>query len=201
MGYYTRVLTTTEACVPVGQLQGTLEEERNRAVIKVASGSESDWEQLILMHRNGPDIAIIERSPVFDGSLGSEELDEFGDTLQEGLPSSAAEWLRAYFPKVKCIYAFQHLKGTDEENGFAALNALRNEIWSVAPAILQADHEGFSNEAGYHILWQFSDNVNGDWWMGVLRDGEWVHFQMDLGNREHREAFLRGEVPDGMRRA
>jgi hypothetical protein len=34
--------------------------------------------------------------------------------------------------------------------------------------------------------------------MGVLRDGEWVHFQMDLGNRKHRAAFRRGEVPEGV---
>jgi hypothetical protein len=34
--------------------------------------------------------------------------------------------------------------------------------------------------------------------MGVLKDGEWVHFQMDLGNKKHRAAFLRGEVPEGV---
>lgn len=68
-------------------------------------------------------------------------------------------------------------------------------IRAAAPSIIQADLEGFTNEEGYHILWQFSDPVTGPWWMGVLKNNAWVHFQMDLGNVSHREAFLRGEVP------
>jgi hypothetical protein len=34
--------------------------------------------------------------------------------------------------------------------------------------------------------------------MAVLRDGKWIRFQMDLGNRKHRKAFLAGKVPDGV---
>jgi hypothetical protein len=37
------------------------------------------------------------------------------------------------------------------------------------------------------------------WWMGVLRNGSWTHFEMDLANRMHRKAFLQGEVPDGVK--
>ncbi len=68
-----------------------------------------------------------------------------------------------------------------------------------APSILQADSEGFSNEGGYHILWQFNDSVEGPWWMGVLRDGKWTHFEMDLGNQKQRESFLLGLIPEGSR--
>ena len=66
---------------------------------------------------------------------------------------------------------------------------------------MQADREGFSNEDGYHILWQFSESAKGDWWMGVLRDGSWTHFQMDLGNLKQRESFFQGLVPDGAKLA
>jgi hypothetical protein len=31
--------------------------------------------------------------------------------------------------------------------------------------------------------------------MAVLQDGTWHHFKMDLGDPDHRAAFLRGEVP------
>jgi RNA polymerase sigma factor (sigma-70 family) len=61
--------------------------------------------------------------------------------------------------------------------------------------------QGFSNEDGYHILWQFSDSVDGEWWMGVLQDGRWQHFQMDLGNRKQRESFFQGQIPDGTKPA
>jgi hypothetical protein len=34
--------------------------------------------------------------------------------------------------------------------------------------------------------------------MGVLQDGVWRHFSMDLGDSDHREAFLKGTVPDDL---
>jgi hypothetical protein len=56
--------------------------------------------------------------------------------------------------------------------------------------------EGFSNEKGHHVLWQFSEVVEGEWNVAVLDpDGKWVAFTMDLGNLEHRRAFLDGRVP------
>jgi hypothetical protein len=89
------------------------------------------------------------------------------------------------------------LSGTDYKNGWDILEVVRSAISSHAPSISQADLEGFSNEQGFHILWQFSDSAHGQWNMGVLRDGQWVHFEMDLGNHDHRNAFFIGEVPRG----
>jgi hypothetical protein len=37
--------------------------------------------------------------------------------------------------------------------------------------------------------------------MGVLQDGDWKHFQMELGDHQHREAFFRGEIPKGAKTA
>jgi hypothetical protein len=200
MGYYTRVLTTRKDCVPISVLAGALKKERCRAVIQTEDDP-GDWNQAILTHPGGPEIAAIERNPVVEGSLGAEELQEFHDELDGALPRSGAAWLREFFPRVRCIYAFQHLSGTEKKSGFSALSAVRNALWGAAPAVLQADGEGFSNEEGYAILWQFPDSVSGEWWMGTLENGKWVHFQMDRGNREHRRAFLNGEVPAGTRRA
>jgi hypothetical protein len=55
--------------------------------------------------------------------------------------------------------------------------------------------DGFTNEEGFHIVWQFSDTVSGAWNMAVLQDETWYHFLMDLGDLDHREAFQNGEVP------
>ena len=98
---------------------------------------------------------------------------------------------------MKVIYAFQLLKGTDVSGGWSQLHRLYSAVWNHAGGILQADGEGFSDEGGFTILWQFSDGVSGEWNMGVLKDGDWVHFQMDLGNEHHRKAFFSGQVPDG----
>lgn len=197
MSYYVRVLSTSSDCIPLPVLQSTLAEDNLQATLSADEGTSNDWEQLILSHDDGREIACIERNLVQDGSLGSEELAEFADEVAESKPASAAKWLLDYFPRVRCIYAFQVLSGTDHKNGWEILGAVKSRIWSFAPSILQADSEGFSNEDGYHILWQFSDSVDGAWNMGVLQDGRWKHFEMDLGNHKQRESFFRGQVPDG----
>jgi hypothetical protein len=199
MGYYTRVLTTEENCMPVSEIEKALAEGHLSSRIEVEDGSETDWERIVLMHEDGTEIAVVERNPVAEGSLGAEELEEFREELHDAKPLSGAEWLQTFFPRIKCIYAFQHLSGTEKEKGFEILEAARNALWAAAPAIIQADNEGFTNEEGYHILWQFSEGVSGPWWMGLLRNGTWVPFEMDLGNEEQRSAFLRGEVPNGVR--
>jgi hypothetical protein len=197
MGYYIRVLSTSSDSIPISKLESALDTEHLQATLDVEAATSDEWEQLILRHSDGPEIAAIERNLVEDGSFGKEELAEFAEMIPDCKPESAAQWLLEYLPRVRCIYAFQLLSGTDHKNGWDILAAVKGQIWSFAPSILQADEEGFTNEDGYHILWQFNEPVTGTWWMGVLRDGKWVHFQMDLANLEHRAMFLRGEVPDG----
>jgi hypothetical protein len=141
---------------------------------------------------------VIERNPVSEGSVGEDDVAEFIEDTQDAKPESGVAWLHEYLASVKTIYAFQHLQGNEFEEGSSALHALRTKLWERGDAILQADSEGFTNEEGYHIVWQFSDSVSGPWNMGVLQDGVWRHFSMDLGDPDHRAAFLEGSVPDDL---
>ena len=201
MGYYIRVLSTSADCVPSSELSSEFEKRNLRATLSGVVDTNGDWEQLVLEHSDGQPIASIERNVVQPGSLGAEEISEFSVEVMDCQPAEAATWLCDYFTRVRCIYAFQLLDGTDHRNGWEILAAIKNHIWTAAPSILQADREGFTNEDGYHILWQFSDEVEGDWWMGVLQDGAWQHFQMDLGNRIQRDAFRQGQIPIDAKRA
>jgi hypothetical protein len=196
MGYYIRVLGKNLTTIPVQELR----EVALPAVVDLAESSADTWGQLILKHKSGQEIAVIERNPVVEGELGADELQEFLDELPHHKPDSAAAWLQEYLPTVTVIYGFQLLSGTDVDDGWTPLNRLHRAIWSHAGGILQADGEGFSNEEGFTVLWQFGESVTGQWNLGVMaQDGRWVHFEMDLGNDEHREAFWRGEVPAGVR--
>ena len=201
MGYYIRILSPTDNCVPYAELQASLVSDTPSATLTIEAGSEANWEQIILSHPNGTEMAVVERNSVNAGSLGAEELQEFREEIADCAPASAVAWLIDYFSRVRTIYAFQLLSGTEAEGGWDILEALRDAIWQRSKGIFQADGEGFSNEEGYHILWQFSDSVSGSWWMGVLQDGSWVNFEMELGDPQHRQAFLRGEVPQGVKRA
>ena len=114
-------------------------------------------------------------------------------------PDSAAAWLQAYLPKVKVIYAFQLLGGTEVNDGWTPLHSVHAKVWDLAGGLIQADEEGFTNEDGFTILWQFSYSASGSWKCAVLgKNGDWVGFEMELDNAEQREAFRRGELPNGV---
>ena len=63
--------------------------------------------------------------------------------------------------------------------------------------LFQSDGEGFSNEEGAHILWQFDDDVAGPWKMAILQGTRWQSFMMDLENKGQRRAFLEGQLVKG----
>ncbi len=198
MGYCVRVLGTSDEPLPVELLRAVIDEFGLAATVNCETEDQTNWKQLILSHSDGTEIALIERGLVREGSLATAELSEFDEEIAKCHPKSAVEWLRAFFPKVRVIYAFQLLSGTDHKNGWDILGTIKALIGSIAPSIFQADSEGFSNKDGDHILWQFSESVDGAWSMAVLDGSKWIQYEMDLGNQNHREAFFRGEVPDGV---
>ena len=149
-----------------------------------------------MANSDGEELMQIERNPVIEGELGQDELQEFREDIQENKPTSAVKWLDKYFDKVKVIYAFQLLDASMEDKNFEIVGSIKTTIWNRLGGLLQADKEGFSNEDGYHILWQFADNVTGDWSMAVKNIfGQWTNFTMDLGDKKQREEFWTGKVP------
>ncbi|ABF41241.1 hypothetical protein Acid345_2240 [Candidatus Koribacter versatilis Ellin345] len=199
MGYYIRVLGTKVDAIPIDLMRSAAEP----AVIKIEKQSrEANWTQVVLSHADGQEIALIERNDVVSGELGAEEIQELMEEVQQYKPASAVAWLREFLPRVRVIYAFQLLSGTDVNDGWTSLHALYSKIWNRAGGILQADGEGFSDEDGYTILWQFSEDATGEWNVGTRRpDGGFVHYAIELGNPKHRSAFLEGEIPKGVKLA
>ncbi|MFZ0747095.1 MAG: hypothetical protein WAM85_22020 [Terracidiphilus sp.] len=195
MPYFTRVLSKDEEFPPFDELAQWIRTEHPEFKLTVEDGEEEEWETLLLSGNDEVEVALLERIPAYD-DLG--EVAEFIEDLEDCKPETGVAWLKEYLASVKTIYAFQHLQGSETEDGGNALHALRSHLWERGDAILQADHEGFTNEEGFHIIWQFSDSVSGPWNMGVFQDGNWHHFKMDLGDPDHRAAFLNGEMPSDL---
>ena len=191
MPYYTRVLSKDEEFPPFDELAQWVRAEHPEFKLTIEDGEEEEWDTLLLSGNDDVEVALLERIPVFHEG----ELSEFLEDLEDCKPETGVTWLKEYLAEVKTIYAFQHLQGADTEDGSSVLHALRAFLWQRGDAIIQADNEGFTNEDGYHIVWQFSDSVSGPWNMGVFQDGTWYHFKMDLGDPDHRAAFLSGEMP------
>jgi hypothetical protein len=197
MGHYIRILSPRPARVAMSRLTEALE-ELGAPVALSGDSDETNWRQMILAHPEGEDIAVVECDLVEPGSLAAEEIAELLEEIADAQPASAVAWLQSYLPKVKAIYAIQVVAGAAKGEGWDIVDAVRQALSEQAGGIIQADNEGFSNEEGYHILWQFEEDVEGDWWMAVLRNGKWVKFEMDLGDPDHRAAFLAGKVPAGV---
>jgi len=198
MPYYTRVLTKQEDFPSLDELAQFIHTEHPEYKLTLEEGTQEDWESLLLSGNDEVEVAVLERYAVFDGSNGQDEIADFILDLEECKPDTGVQWLIEFLGEVKSIYAFQHLQGTETVDGGNALHALRSHLWERGDAILQADNEGFTNEDGFHIVWQFSDSISGPWNMGVYKDDIWYHFKMDLGDPDHRAAFLAGEVPDDL---
>jgi hypothetical protein len=198
VAYSTRVLSKDEEFPSFEELAQLMQAEHPEYKLAIEEGGEEEWETLLLSSVDEVEVALIERHPVTEDSLGKDEIEEFLEDTRECKPESGVEWLQDYLTTVRTIYVFQPLQGAETIEGGNALHALRSALWARGDAIIQADGEGFTNEDGYHIVWQFSDEISGPWDMAVLQDGTWHPFKMDLGDPYHREAFLKGEIPDDL---
>jgi len=198
VAYYTRVLSKDDEFPAFAELAQLIRTEHPDFRLTLEEGSEEEWDVLLLSGLDEVEVALLVRNPVSDGSMGQDEIADFLEDLQDCKPNSGVQWLENYLSGVGTVYTLQHLQGSETVDGGNALHALRSALWERGDAIIQADGEGFTNEEGHHIVWQFADSVSGPWKMGVLQDGVWQHFTMDLGDPEHRAAFLSGTVPDDL---
>jgi len=194
MSYYTRVFSKDDEFPPFDELALWLRTNHPDYKLTLEDGEEEEWESLLLSGTDEVEVALLERIPVYD----PDELGDFLEELEDCKPETSVDWLKEYLAEVKTVYAFHHLQGAETVDGSSALHALRSHLWERGDAIIQADNEGFTNEEGFHIVWQFSDSVSGPWNMAVLQDNAWQQFKMDLGDPDHRAAFLEGEMPSDL---
>lgn len=201
MGYYIRILGKADPDIHLDELVKSVEKEGLSAKFAFdPKESPEQWTVVAIADSNGNDLMQIERNPVLVGELGHEELEEFREIIKEYKPASAAAWLNNYFNDVKVIYAFQLLNNAFDDAHYPIVAAVRLAIWKKTGGILQADNEGFTNEDGYHILWQFSDDVSGEWSMAILASPDkWITFTMDLGDENQKREFQSGKFPETAR--
>ncbi len=202
MPHYIRVLGSQDPDIHIDELIHNLRQDGLTAKFELDPNEQAgNWTMIDVLNADGTALAQIERNPVIDGELGQDELDEFKEIVQDYKPASAVQWLTNYFDRVKVIYTFQLLNAVFDYNNFEIISSIKATIWNKTGGILQADNEGFSNEDGYHILWQFSDNVSGDWHCAVINSaGTWDNFVMDLGDTTQREEFQNGNIPKNAKR-
>jgi hypothetical protein len=200
MPYYIRLFARFARHVPIESIVASLASRGlPRIHFHVEEGSSNEWTSVLFKNDRGDKICIVERNESGVDGLFDEEVAEFVEILGNCLPRSGADWVASYLTRAEVVYACQFLEagssaGEDEV-------APHNILWAIkdkAGGIIQADNEGFSNEDGYSVTWQFDDTVSGPWNCAVLtKKDQWTAFEMDLGNRTQRAEFMDGKVPRG----
>lgn len=197
MAYFLRVLGKDPQCVPLYVLREALACSRLPFELRILQGpGDKAWDSIELGAR-GRTIAVITRLSLATPDWEARELTELFGEFGTMRPFSAASWLAEYLAGVRVVYRLEVLPGIDEISGWPALHLVEGAIWEWAGGILQSDGEGFTNENGYFVLWHFREDASGPGNMAVLEDGDWIEFEMDLGDVEQRAAFLEGRVPEG----
>ncbi|QHS59955.1 hypothetical protein [Chitinophaga agri] len=202
MSYYIRILGTENPDIHLDDILEALNDEGVSGKIGAFKNELPEkWTRFELRNEKDKVLAVVERDAVKADGMGKEELDEFRETIMDFQPATAAKWLNNFFDRVTVIYAFRLLPLALEEENYPIVTAAQSFIWEKVKGILQADDEGFTNEEGYHILWQFGDDEEGPWSCAVLNaDGKWENFSMELGDKEQQKAFKQGQVPAGAQR-
>ena len=197
MGYFIRVLGLNDIDIHLDELSAALKTAGLKAAFQLGESCEPrKWSMLEVRAEHGTRLIQIERNRVVPGKLAQQELDEFREIIREHQPLSAVQWLDNYIGRINVVYAFRILDAALLDDNFEIVSVVKTEIWGRTGGLLQNDQEGFSNDNGDHILWQFPDDVTGDKYCAVLDDkGSWQRFRMDLGDPFQRMAFWAGEVP------
>jgi len=167
---------------------------------KLATGTAKNWREITVARADDSWAFTLGRCAVEGAdSTGAQEIEFFRDELKGAEPAVNVQWVAQYLTRVRTIYTFTCASGFSETSAFGLVNDLIESFQQDGPGgILYAEGEGWSNEDGQHITWEFSDRVTGPWWMAVRADNGWTVYQMELGNREHRRAFKAGAVPAGV---
>lgn len=180
----------------VSEISEEIEEEQ---IAELTEGTPREWRQIAVTYPDGEWSFDFERRSVAAVATNddpwTDNLEFFREGLAEATPGVNVQWIAQYLTRVQTVYMFRCSINAPDSNLELVreiIDSLRNE---GPHGLLYADLEGWSNEDGQHITWEFSDGANGVWWMALRAESGWNVFQMDLGNYEHRKAFQAGEVP------
>lgn len=202
MGYYLSVLSPSEAPVGLKALRERFLDEAFDAGLVVTEGDEKDWLHVEVSAADGRALFDLFRHAVQKKGV-DDHLSSHLESIEGQQPASAARWLSEYLKRVRTIYTIEVLDARPQGEGddWDVVWATQAVLLESAGGILQADGEGYSNDAQDHILWQFDEGASGTWRMAVLDElDRWQRFEMELSDVAAREAFLAGRVPDGAKR-
>jgi hypothetical protein len=159
------------------------------------------WTTLTLYLDSGEPVVEIEKFSQQDETL----VDAIQETVRLLLddknpvkPTSAVKWLCQFMSRVKVLYEFRPMQAINTNEGWKIFNEVWTNLRETLQGIVHLDDEGFTNEDGVQITWEYPGEETGDLKVAVLNEKgeEWIEYTMDLANQAHKELFMAGKAPD-----
>lgn len=207
MAAFVRILGINDSCVDILDLSDYLEEKGLTVLMGVPKTEKTDnWTELGVYNGENECVMFVLRSIVAAGQEGGEELDRLREQLEQARPDSAAKWLGQYFENIRVIYSFDFVYNNRSFpevwdlngalNNFELADAVLKYILKHSGGIMQTDGDGYTNEAGDMILWQYEGTVSTRRNGAVLdSQGNWMSFNMDAADATQLAEFLEGKRP------
>lgn len=191
MSYKVRLLTPSQKFIPFSNI----EKVSNR--IKLVSGTDASWEKIEIYDSHDILLSTLQHDLVIPGSNGETTLNELDKTIRDKYPVTARQWLKNYFTAVNTIYTFDIFTYYMNENGWPTLGGIQNFLKDSLAGIIQADNEGFYNEAGLYIMYQMYEGATGNVTASSLNDkGEWSYsYSLRLDDKKSIDLFKQGITP------
>ena len=193
MSEFARLITKSEKEINFGNIDEVL--HGTDMELEVEKDGDGNWRKIILKRNDFNQIlSVITKAENLE-----DEKKLLIDGLKDSEPANAAEWVKEYIEEAKNIYKFEIMEGSEDQYGWYTLESVREAIWEEVEGILQNDGEGYRNEEGFFIVWQFEYEVEGPYEAAVMdKKGKWHCFEMELENEEHVLQFKNGKVPQGL---
>ena len=194
MSEYIRLITKNENEINLKNIEEIL--KNTDMVTEVINNTSGNWEKIVVKREDTNQIVTV--------LTIAENIEEEKKNLEKDImgaePSNAAEWVLKYLNDSKKIYKFEILEGAEDQYGWYTLESIREAVWEDVEGILQNDGEGYRNEEGFFILWQFEyEELEGPYEAAVMdKKGKWQCFEMELSDEEHISQFKDGKVPEGL---
>lgn len=195
MDFFIRLFSKTDKRLQREVLLGAFYNQKNRKGIVIEEEKTSTHNHFLVKKKNKELLMIIELLPKLKDE-DNAKLNEIIFSLKEKKPKNSAKWMEKYLKKTKSIYEFVPLLDLESAEDWDIVTELYHEAWVYLRGVYQIKDEGFTNESGDIILWDFPFSATGQRVMAVKTiTGRWKTFLMDLESTIQRKSFFRGRLP------
>jgi hypothetical protein len=213
--------------ISVDKVAGWLQKAMIDCEIESEEGEEDfpgSWSTLTLFLDNGEPVIEIEKYGLAEGNFTSAIQDTVRMLLDDKKPvkpASAVKWLCQFMSRVRVLYEFRPMPAVKTEAGWELFNEVWTNMRGILRGIVHLEDEGFTNEQGAQITWEYPDENDAGTGSDAALHGtiaqaatdkiadeklkvavldkngqDWIEYLINLANQEQRALFMAGEAPD-----